>query len=265
MRLAPELAAAAAFSGLAVGSFLNVVIHRIPIGETALTPRRSYCPHCRAPIRARDNVPLLSYVLLRGRCRDCDGAIGVVYPAVEAATGALCVLAVSRFGTTLAALHAAVFGCFLLALAVTDARTLRLPDRLTGVGVAAGLALAAAAGMLAGTPRPVAEAAIGAIVAAGVLGAVRVAGSAAMRREAMGLGDVKLAGMIGVYLADWRLVLLTIALSAVLGSAVGSGLRLAPRRRVEIPYGPFLAVAAGVSLFWGDALIQAYVRVILRM
>ncbi|MBT3268100.1 prepilin peptidase [Candidatus Poribacteria bacterium] len=264
MRLAPEVAAPAALVGLALGSFLNVIIHRVPIGETALTPRRSYCPHCRAPIRARDNVPLLSYVLLRGRCRDCDGAISVVYPAVEAATGALCVVAVSRFGVTLAALHAAVFGCFLLALAVTDVRTLRLPDRLTGVGVGAGLALAAAAGVLAGTPRPVAAAAVGAIVGVTVLGVVRAAGSAAMRREAMGLGDVKFLGMIGVYLADWRLVLLTVVLSAVVGSVMGLALRFAPARRVEIPYGPFLAVAAGISLVYGDALIDAYVRVILR-
>ena len=93
---------------------------------------------------------------------------------------------------------------------------------------------------------------------------VRAAGSAAMRREAMGLGDVKFLGMIGVYLADWRLVLLTVVLSAVVGSVMGLALRFAPARRVEIPYGPFLAVAAGISLVYGDALIDAYVRVILR-
>lgn len=261
---APEVAAPTALVGLALGSFLNVVIHRVPIDETPLTPRRSYCPHCRAPVRGRDNIPVLSYALLRGRCRDCGGAISGVYPAVELTIAAACVIAVGRHGITLPAFHAVAFVSLLLALAVTDLRTLRLPNRLTGPGAILGLAFAAAAAAVARTWPPAADALVAGAVGVAVLAVVRLVGSAVARREAMGFGDVKFLGMIGVFLADWRLVLLTIALSASMGSVVGLALRAAPDRRSELPYGPFLAAAGLVSLVWGDALIGAYVGLIVR-
>jgi leader peptidase (prepilin peptidase) / N-methyltransferase len=265
MPLAPETALPAALVGLAAGSFLNVVIHRIPIGETPSVPRRSYCPHCRAPIRARDNVPVVSYMILRASCRDCGARINPLYPAVELSTAAMCVGAVAWRGPTLAAAQAAVFLCLLLTLAVIDMRTLRLPNALTGAGAVLGLGFAVSAAAAERSWEALVGVLIAAAVGLAVLGVVRVAGSAAMRREAMGLGDVKLAGMIGAYLADWRLMLLTIALSAAIGSVVGVALRLAPAKRREIPYGPFLAAAAGVSLVWGREIIQAYARVVLGM
>ncbi len=263
MPLAPETTVPAAVVGLAVGSFLNVVIHRAPIGETPASPRRSYCPHCRAPIRARDIVPVLSYLALRGACRDCGARISPVYPMVELGTAAMCVAVVSWLGPTLAAARAATFIAVLLALAVTDLRTLRLPNALTGTGALLAAAFAATSAATAGSWHPVVHAVVSAVVGAAILGGVRLVGSAAMRREAMGLGDVKLAGMIGAYLADWKLILLTVALSALIGSVVGVAARVAPAKRREIPYGPFLAGAAVVSLVWGRAIVEAYVRLVL--
>ncbi len=263
MRVAPEVIGAAALVGLAAGSFLNVVIHRVPIGETPSRPRRSYCPHCRAPIRARDNVPVASYLALRGACRDCGARISPVYPAVELAMAVVCGGVVAWRGPTLAGAHAATFLAVLLALTVTDLRTLRLPNAITGVGAAVALAFAAVAARSAGSWQPLMASAAAGALGFGVLGLVRVAGSAAMRREAMGLGDVKLAAMIGAHLADWRLMLLTVALSALIGSVVGVALRVARRNQREIPYGPFLAGAAAVSLVWGPELVRAYVRLVL--
>ena len=127
------------------------------------------------------------------------------------------------------------------------------------------IVFAGASSILAGEWGPLVGVVAAAAVGLGMLGVVRAAGSAAMRREAMGLGDVKLAGMIGAFLADWRLMLLTVALSALIGSVVGLALRLSPAKRVEIPYGPFLAGAAAVSLVWGHTIIQAYVRLVLGM
>ncbi|MEO2003221.1 MAG: prepilin peptidase [Candidatus Poribacteria bacterium] len=261
---APELAVPTALAGLAVGSFLNVIIHRTPIDETPLTPRRSYCPHCRAPVRGHDNIPVLSYVLLRGRCRACNGRVSAVYPAVEVGLAAVSLLAVGQHGLTLAAFKAVVFACLLIALTVVDLRTLRLPNSLTGSGVLVGLALAAAAAWFGRTWSPLTDAALAGAVGAATLAVVRLVGSAAVRREAMGLGDVKFLGMIGVFLADGRLVLLTVGLSALVGSVVGLALRAAPSRRTEIPYGPFLGAAAAIAAVWGDTLVRAYVRLILK-
>lgn len=243
--------------GLCAGSFLNVCIHRIPLGQTPWNPPRSYCPSCGAPVRAVHNIPLFSYLFLRGRCADCSARIPPRYPLVELAAAALFAWAAWAEGTTLNGARLALFGALLLALGVIDWRTERLPDVLTGIGAAMAVAFAAAEAAMAGAWTPLVDAAAAGAVGFGSLWLIRTLANLAYRGEAMGFGDVKLIGMIGLFLGSWSLVLLTISLSAVIGSLVGLAVvRLRGRR--QIPYGVFLGIAAWVSGRWGFLLLETY-------
>lgn len=239
----------AAILGLMVGSFLNVVIHRLPRGESLSHPP-SRCPRCGAAIRWYDNVPLLSYLLLGGRCRDCRGPISPRYPLVEAATGLLFLAASLKLPHLLWALHAVVLGSLCLALALIDLEHMILPDALTLPGVAIGLLLA-----LAGGPTPLLDAAIGTVLGAALPLAIIWAYRWLRGVEGMGFGDVKLLAMLGAFLG-WQGMLLTLSLAAVAGALVGVGLMVTGRgsRQTELPFGTFLCAAAVVVLFWGEKL-----------
>jgi leader peptidase (prepilin peptidase)/N-methyltransferase len=239
--------------GLVVGSYLNVLVHRLPRGESTVTPR-SRCPACGAPIRARDNLPVVSWLLLRGRCRDCRAPIPVRYPLIEAATGVLFAACVAARGFTLEALAAAVLGALLLALAAIDREHFLLPDRLTLPGLAAGLAfqLALPSGSLA-------HGVAGALVGGGLLLALAGAWELVRGVEGMGLGDVKMLAMIGAFLGIGGVVV-----TLVVGTFAGSiaGLVLLARGRgtlsSELPFGVFLAAGGAVSLFAAESLVGAY-------
>jgi leader peptidase (prepilin peptidase)/N-methyltransferase len=237
--------------GLVVGSYLNVVVHRLPKGESTVTPR-SRCPACGAGIRALDNLPVLSWFLLGGRCRACRAPISPRYPLVEAATGALYAGAVVRFGWTLDALAAALLGSLLIALAGIDLDHFLLPDRLTLPGLAAGLAFALAGGSLARGVQ-------GALVGAGVLLVLAGAWELARGVEGMGLGDVKMLAMIGAFLGVSG-VAVTLVVASFAGSA--TGLALMARGRVglasKLPFGVFLAAGGLVAIFFGPGLARAY-------
>ncbi len=241
------LTAAAAY-GLVLGSFLNVVIHRLPRGMSLLRPR-SHCPKCGATVAWYDNVPLLSYLLLAGRCRRCGVRIPLRYPLVEAGTAALLVAAVARFGLGVWGVEAAVFLLLLVPLAVIDLEHHLLPDWLTLSGLGAGLAASALGGLVT-----LGEAVVGAVVGAAVPLAVIFAYRLVRGVEGMGLGDVKLLAMIGAFLG-WRGVLLTLCVGACAGAVVGLGLIAAGRGRAdtELPFGTFLAGAAALVLFFGEA------------
>jgi leader peptidase (prepilin peptidase) / N-methyltransferase len=238
--------------GLVVGSFLNVVIHRLPREESLLRPR-SRCPRCGAPVRWFDNVPLLSYLLLRGRCRSCRAPISPRYPAVELLSGALAAAAVVRFGLTVAGVEAMLLLMLLIPLAFIDLEHHLLPDVLTFPGIALGLA----GSLLGGLATPL-DAVIGACVGAAVPYAVIVIYRWLRGAEGMGLGDVKLLAMIGAFLG-WRGVLLTLGLGATLGAALGVALIALGkgRRDTELPFGTFLACAAALVLFAGPGLMVA--------
>jgi leader peptidase (prepilin peptidase)/N-methyltransferase len=239
--------------GLIAGSYLNVVIHRLPAGESTVTPR-SRCPACHAPIRALDNLPVLSYLLLGGRCRDCRAPISPRYPLVEALSGALFAFAVARFGWTLDALAAALLSALLVALAAIDLDHFLLPDRLTLPGLAAGLLLQPllADGSLARGLQ-------GALLGAGVL--LLLAGLWQLARgvEGMGLGDVKMLAMIGAFLGVSGVVV-TLVVSSFAGSVAGLALIARGRGGLasKLPFGVFLAVGGVVALFWGRGLAAAY-------
>lgn len=246
------LTVAAAY-GTVFGSFLNVVVHRLPRGLSLLRPG-SHCPACGTPVRWFDNVPVLSYLLLGGRCRACRVAISPRYPLVELASGALTVAVVARFGLTLQGLEAMLLVMLLLPLAFIDLEHHLLPDVLTLPGIAVGLA-----GSLAGGLVPLLDAATGAAVGAAVPYAVIVIYRWLRGAEGMGLGDVKLLAMIGAFLG-WRGVLLTLGLAATAGALLGLTLIALGRGRrdTELPFGTFLAFAAMIVLFAGDRLLIVF-------
>ncbi len=243
--------AVAAAYGLVFGSFLNVVVHRLPRGISLLRPR-SHCPECGAAVRWFDNVPVLSYVLLLGRCRSCRKPISPRYPAVELATGALAAGVAARFGLTVAGLAAMALVMLLLPLAFIDLEHHLLPDVLTLPGIALGLACS-----WAGALAPFVDALVGAAVGAALPYAVMVAYRRLRGVEGMGLGDVKLLAMIGAFLG-WRGMLLTLAVGATGGALVGLTLIATGRGRrdTELPFGTFLCAAAAVVLFAGPTLVR---------
>ncbi len=241
--------------GSVIGSFLNVCIHRLPKEESVVSPR-SRCPVCGTPIRAVDNIPLLSFALLRGRCRACGNPISWRYPLVEALTGILFALTVARFGITLQTVFLLAFLCGLVVVSFIDLDHQIIPNAITLPGIPLGLL----AGLLLGEP-PFLDRVIGMLVGAGFLYLVLFYGGALYGQEAMGEGDLNLIALVGAFLG-WKAVALTILLGCLFGSAAGLTLIAIRRlgRRQHIPFGPFLSLGAVVALFWGERLIAWYLR-----
>jgi len=239
--------------GAIVGSFLNVCIHRLPSQESVVFPA-SHCPHCREPIRPYDNIPLLSYVLLRGRCRSCGAAISSRYPAVELLSGLAAVATVGALGISAHALLAFAFLCALIVITFIDFDHQIIPDAISLPGIGVGFAAA----LILGDPNWTASLA-GILLGGGLLWGVAEGYHWLTGREGMGGGDIKLLAMIGAFLG-WRAVPVTLMIASLAGTAIGIGLMLIQRRdsRTAIPFGPFLAVGAACALFWGDALITWY-------
>ena len=263
--------------GLFVGSFLNVVIHRLPVmmerewaaqaaelrGEDApeqtrfnLATPRSRCPHCGNAVHARDNIPIISYLALRGRCRHCQATIGKRYPLVEIATAALSAAAAWRFGYTLATVGALIFIWASLALACIDLDTQLLPDAITQPLLWIGLIF-----NLGHTYTPLPSAVIGAIAGYMSLWLVFQLFRLATGKEGMGYGDFKLLAAIGAWLG-WQMLPLTILLSSVVGAVIGIGLILFSRhgRNTPIPFGPYITAAGMLALFFGDAINARYLN-----
>ncbi|MBM3317381.1 MAG: prepilin peptidase [Candidatus Eisenbacteria bacterium] len=244
----PGLPAALGVLGLILGSFLNVVIQRLPRDESLWRPR-SRCPRCRRALAAGDNLPLASYLILRGRCRHCRAPIPLRYPIVEM-LGALALPAAALASASPVA--AAVRGAFLLALiavAFIDLEHQIIPDEISLPGLAAGLLAAP----LIGVPRG--EAAIGAVAGAGGLLLVALGYRLVRRREGMGMGDVKLAAMLGAFLG-WRGLVVSVLGGSLLGSACGLVLLARGRAsgRTPLPFGTFLAAAAAAVALAGPAI-----------
>jgi leader peptidase (prepilin peptidase)/N-methyltransferase len=233
--------------GLIVGSFLNVVIHRLPLGESIVWPGSS-CPWCSGRIAARDNVPLLSWLLLRGRCRKCSAPIAVRYPAVEALTAALFVAAAFRFPSWTSWIPAAVLCALAVALAAIDIEHLLLPDAITFTGMALGLALQP---WISGVT--IVEALLGLLLGAGGLFLLAEAWLWLRGEEGLGLGDAKLLGMFGAFLG-WQGAVATLVLGSIVGSIVGLAMLAFGRAQAKtrLPFGLFLGVGALLTLFLGS-------------
>jgi leader peptidase (prepilin peptidase)/N-methyltransferase len=244
-------------TGGMVGSFLNVVIHRVPRGESVVTPR-SRCPHCQHEISWWENIPVLSWLLLRGRCRGCGQAISFRYVLVEILAALLAVLLFSRFGPSVLFLFFTYFAFNLLALTYIDLDHQLLPDRLTLSGLCIGLV--GAPFVLPEGPVPAFLFALqGALVGGGLLFGVAWGYEKATGRQGMGGGDIKFLAMIGAFLG-WEGALLALFLGSLAGSLIGVMLmvRRGANRRLALPFGPFLAIGAFVTLFWGPQILQWY-------
>jgi leader peptidase (prepilin peptidase)/N-methyltransferase len=247
--------------GLVVGSFLNVVIWRVPRGESIVRPA-SHCPACNAAVRPRDNIPVLSWALLRGRCRDCSASISGRYPGVELLTAAVFLVLTLRFGFD-AALPAFLYlGAAGVALAMIDLDVKRLPNAIVLPSYIVALVLLGSAGVLEGDWRNLLRALFGmAVLFAFYFLLVLVYPSG------MGFGDVKLAGVLGLYLGylGWAEVVTGGFLGFLFGGVVGGALMVLRKagRKSQIPFGPFMLVGALVAIVAGSALADLYLHSVL--
>ena len=235
--------------GLIAGSFLNVVIHRVPLRQSVVWPA-SRCPACGAPIEPRDNVPLLSYVVLRGRCRNCKARISARYPLVEALTGVLFAAAAYEFGLGLELLSALALILTLVALAGTDLEHRLLPNAIVGPAALVGFTLS-----VLGSPDRWWVYLASALAVAGALFALAFA-----YPGGMGMGDVKMGGMLGAFLGPYAAM--AVFLGALCGAITGGLLMAAGRmqRRHALPFGVFMALGGIVVLFVGPELWGLYLH-----
>ena len=235
--------------GAAIGSFINVLVARLPAGESPVRPR-SACPACGATIAWYDNVPILSWIFLRGRCRRCRAAISLEYPLVEAVTAAVWVGVAWLYGPSWLGLQGGILISLVLAIALIDARHYLIPDVLSLGGLVAGLALAPLPG-----PPSVLAAVLGAAAGFTVLLVVGLAGEWMFKKPAMGGGDMKMMAMVGAFLGPSG-AMLTIFLGALVGTIVFAPVAL--RADKEVPFGVFLAVGAATTFLLGDLLVDWY-------
>ena len=247
------LDAAFAWLALAIGSFLNVCIHRLPAGGSIVSPP-SRCPHCEYRLRWYDNVPVLSYLFLRGHCRACGSKISLRYPLVELITLLVFLLHLYVFGWTMLMAVRLAFACALIVLFAIDLEHHLLPNVVTLPGIAAGLVASLF------VPPGIRDALLGTLLGGGVLWLIGEAYYRIAGQEGMGGGDVKMLAMVGAFLG-WPLVLVTLVLSSVAGSVIGM-LVIAVRRggmKYALPYGTFLALGALAASLVGDQIIAWYV------
>jgi leader peptidase (prepilin peptidase)/N-methyltransferase len=261
--------------GLIAGSFLNVCIYRLPRDLSVARPRRSFCPHCRKTIAWHDNIPLLSYLMLRGRCRNCGGPIPVRYPVVELLTGGLFAAAVYQGGASVWSLKACLMAALLVGLIFSDLEQLILPDEFTKGGLAAALVFAWIAPLhdgtaptllwlcgveVSGRPASLADAVLGAAVPAGLLWAGGALYEKIRRREGLGFGDVKMTAMMGAFLG-LRGALMAMIVGSVLGSIIGLAyIKIAGKdpATTHLPFGTFLGIGGLAALYAGRALADWY-------
>lgn len=246
----------AAIFGLLIGSFLNVCISRWPDRQSVVAPR-SRCPGCGTGIAWYDNIPILSYLILRGRCRACGERISAIYPAVELATGLIWMAAAVRHGLSIEALSLAVFFTILLGIAATDAQTYIIPDEFSVGGLVLGLLLALVPGGISFT-----QSVAGAAAGFGMLYLTALLGEWWLKKPAMGGGDIKMIAMIGAFLGPIG-ALLTIFLGALVGVIIFAPITL--RTGKLVPFGIFLAVGAAVTEVWGSDLMVWYQTTILGL
>ncbi len=249
---APLVLEAFAFAlGAALGSFANVVIYRLPRRESLVVPG-SHCPHCQAPIRAYDNIPILSYLVLRGRCRSCGASIAVRYVIVETAAGVMLAGLVWQYGLSVATLRFAVLALTLLVVFFIDLDWSIIPNVITYPGILVGLILSGVSGTLPSS----------AVACVGAGGAFLLVGI--LSRGGMGGGDIKLAAMIGAYLGVPGVVV-ALFLAVAIGAGAGLlllALRLRTRKDM-IPFGPALAVGALIAVFASDVIVRWYLTRVL--
>jgi leader peptidase (prepilin peptidase)/N-methyltransferase len=240
--------------GAVVGSFLNVCIFRIPVKTSIIKPL-SQCPHCHHPVYFYDNIPIISFIMLRGKCRDCGGKISWRYPLVELITAALALLLFLQFGLTLKFLTFFIFTAVLIVITFIDLDHQIIPDVLTLPGIPIFFLLA-----IFVVKVPWLEALIGLLIGGGMLFAIAFVYQLITKREGMGGGDIKLLAMIGGFLG-WKSLIFILLVSSFSGAIVGIAAMVIQKQDMKyaIPFGPFLSAAAVAYLFWGDAFMRVLI------
>ncbi len=241
-----------AIFGLVVGSFLNVCIHRLPRHESIIKPR-SRCPSCGTTIRWFDNVPVVGYFMLRGRCRSCGARIAARYPLVEIATAAAFVAVFVAVGPGALLIPRLAFVASMIALLIIDLEHRLLPNAITVPGIVAGVLFSLVA------PPGWRSSLVGLAIGGGVLLATSEVYYRLRDEEGLGMGDVKMLAMIGAFLG-WQLMLLTLIIGSMIGSLIGLGLILRDRRNLKfaLPFGTFLALGAILASVAGDRILAWY-------
>jgi len=246
----PVLTVIGALFGAIFGSFLNVCILRLPAEQSVVRPP-SRCPKCGYELRWYDNVPIVSWLLLGGKCRSCRTPISIQYPLIELVTALIWAGFAWSLGPSLELARGAVFFTILLGIAMTDAREYIIPDEFSVGGLAAGLLFA-----LPGGYHPIGDALLGAAAGFGLLYLVAIGGKAVFKEEAMGGGDIKMMAMVGAF-TGWTGVLLTIFLGSLLGTLIFVPLALIGKKKL-VPFGVFLALGAAVTYLWGADVVSWY-------
>jgi|ERR1035437_87287 leader peptidase (prepilin peptidase)/N-methyltransferase len=240
--------------GAVVGSFLNVCIFRMP-AKTSIIKPLSQCPHCHHPIRFYDNIPLISYIVLKGKCRDCGEKISWRYPLVELITATLSLLLFLQFGPTLISLIFFIFTAVLIVITFIDLDHQIIPDVLTLPGIPVFFLLAIFVVKI-----PWLEALIGLLIGGGVLFAIAFVYELLTKHEGMGGGDIKLLAMIGGFLG-WKSLIFILLFSSFSGAIVGIAAMIIKKQDMKyaVPFGPFLSAAAVAYLFWGNAFMRVLI------
>jgi leader peptidase (prepilin peptidase)/N-methyltransferase len=252
--------------GACIGSFLNVVIYRVPAGLSILHPP-SRCPHCLRQLAPRDNIPIIGWFLIKGKCRYCHTPVSWRYPAIEALTAFLFWCVALSFGTSIPVIILCFYAAFLswlLALAMIDIDTMTLPNSLTQSGLVLGLIYQISLALMNTGDRLAFPTLLlfgigGAVLGIWLLDIMRIAGRVFLQKEAMGGGDPKLAAMIGMWLG-WQNILLTILIASAIGTLVGMIAIFTKDlgKQQPIPFGPFLALGGVISLFFGKSILSTY-------
>jgi leader peptidase (prepilin peptidase) / N-methyltransferase len=241
--------------GLVIGSFSNVCIYRIPRNESLVRPG-SHCPQCNKPIPFYDNIPVISYLLLKGKCRYCGQPIPLQYPIVELATGLFYLALYLFYGLQLITFVYMILCSLLIIISFIDLKERIIPDVLSLPFIPIGFILSFFLKRLS----PV-DSLLGILAGGGSLLIIAIAGTYLFKKEAMGGGDIKLAAMIGAFLG-WKLTLLSLFLGFFLGSVIGVIVLVTTKSKSDIiPFGPFIALGAMLSIFWGPAIINWYLMI----
>jgi leader peptidase (prepilin peptidase) / N-methyltransferase len=264
--------------GAAIGSFLNVVIYRVPAGLSILWPP-SRCPKCLHQLGMGENIPILGWLLLRGKCRHCRTPISPRYPIIEAITAVIFVLIYNRYGLSVQTIGYSLLMCWFIALTMIDFDTMTLPNPITQSGLVLGLAFQATTGYfdhhaILGGKEYLIQGIIGMVVGIWIYDAIQIIGSIMMGQLAQGGGDAKLMAMVGAW-TSWQVVLLAAGLASALalvgfmvvaGYSIlkGGGIKAGSAKLTQpLPLGPFIAFGATISLFWGEAIVSSYQQLML--
>jgi len=245
--------------GISFGSFLNVLIYRLPAGESLIRPP-SKCPACGSRIRPYDNIPILSYIILGGKCRNCHKSISLRYPLIEVLSGLLTAFAIYNFGFSIKGIETAYLSLIFLAIFFIDLDHKIIPDFFTLPGIFIGLAISFAPGAIVGWKHSL----VGMAAGGAAFALVGLLGEFIFKKEALGFGDVKYAAMVGAFLG-WKNLALMLIIASFLGSVIGLSVILLSGKKgrsTYIPFGPFLTIGAWISIYYGEILIKAYLDLV---